>query len=112
MEQTALMQTPQRRGYAYGSAQKKVQFPRFAEQSCKYLPAVIFNEQRRFSVVMNELQRPCSPAWIELTPQGIRVFQPRAAARRGLVYCRGQDQDWAGRTGFDAPRQTELPVVP
>src|SRR5579863_2342952 len=112
MEQTALMKTLQRRGYADGNAQKQVQFPRFAKQSRKHLPAVIFNEQRRFSVVMNELQGPCSPAWIELTPQVIRVFQPRAAARRGLVYCRGQDQDWAGRIGFGAPRQTELPVVP
>jgi hypothetical protein len=59
------------------------------EHSRKHLAAVIFNEQRRFSVIMNELQGPCSPAWIELIPQVIRVFQPRGAARRGLVYRRG-----------------------
>src|SRR5579863_3385358 len=112
MEQTALMKTLQRRGYADGNAQKQVQFPWFAEQTRKHLPAVIFNEQRRFSVVMNELQGPCRPGWIELTSQFIRVFQARAAARRGLAYCRGQHQDRAGLIGFGAPRQKELPVVP
>ena len=60
----------------------------------------------------NKLQRPRSPAGIKLIPYLIRVFKPRDAGGCGLVYFRGQDQDWAGLSGVGMLRQNEFPVIP
>jgi hypothetical protein len=56
----------------------------------RYLVSVILNQQRGLSVVIDQLQGPCSPVGIEIISQRIRVFKPRDATRRGLVHHRGQ----------------------
>ena len=88
MNETALMETPQRDRRASRDAQKRIQVPRLAEESRKDLGAVILDQEYRLSVVANEFQRPCSPGRIELIPESIRVLKPRDAGRWGLVQCR------------------------
>ena len=55
MDETALMQTPQRRGYTNTNPQKLLQFPWFAEEARKHLSAGILDPQPRFSVFINKL---------------------------------------------------------
>jgi hypothetical protein len=55
MDETALVQMPQRRGCADSNPQKQVQFPGFAEQARQHLATMILNQQRRFAVVMKKL---------------------------------------------------------
>jgi hypothetical protein len=55
MNETALMQTPQRRGNAGANTQKKTQLPGFPNEASKHSATVILDLQRQLSTLVNEL---------------------------------------------------------
>jgi hypothetical protein len=75
--------------YASSDPQKLLQIPGPTEVASKHLPAMILDDERRLSLVANQLYRPRSPSRIELVPQPICVLKARDAGGRGMVHCRG-----------------------